>query len=171
MHTGKIDVNIATPLANRDDFHIARSVFLDAFAELEVSVGRLLATSATFKSSEKKSFGHRVQDLRDLKPCPKISKEKCAKIADKVARIHPLLSIRSDIVHSQTVIANIDGIIHAKICNNLMSLEARPYVRLLRIEDFKAYTGEARKIANELAQLLNPPSSPPRPKPAATGGL
>ncbi len=171
IQLGNIENGFDVKLATKIDFHIARSVFLDAFSELEIAVGALLATSATCRANDKKPFGQRIEDLKNLAPCPKISKEKCAKLPDKIARVHALLSIRSDIVHSQTEIANIDGIMHAIICNNIMSLQDQPYVRLVNLGHFKAFTGEAKKIANELRQFLNQPSSPPQPKPGAAGGL
>ncbi len=152
-------------LATRNDFHIARSVFLDAFSELEIAVCNLLATSLSSKSNEKKSFGHRVEELKNLAPCHKISKEKCAKLPDKIARIHPLLSIRSDIVHSRIELANVDGIMHAKICNNIMSMQLQPYVRLLNLENFKTYSGDAKRLANELNQIINQPSNQKTPSP------
>jgi heat shock protein HspQ len=147
-------VNLATP----NDFHIARSVFLDAFSELEIVVCKLLSTAPSFKGNEKKPFGHRVEELKNLTPSPKISKEKCAKISDKITRIHLLLSIRSDIVHSRIELANVDGVMHAKICNNIMSIKDQPYIRLINLQNFKAYSSEAKRLANELNQMLNQPS-------------
>ncbi len=146
-------------LSNLNDFHIARSMFLDAFSELEIAVCRLLSMSSTSKGSEKRSFGHRLEELKLVTPCHKISKEKCAKLADKIERILPLLSMRSDIVHSRIELVNVDGVMHAKIYNNIMSIHNQPYIRLLKLENFKAYSSEAKRIANELNQIINRPQS------------
>jgi hypothetical protein len=70
-----IESGFAVKLATPNDFHIARSVFLDAFSELEIAVCKLLSTASISKGNEKKPFGHRVDEQKNLTPCPKISKE------------------------------------------------------------------------------------------------
>jgi hypothetical protein len=160
-----IESGFVEKLATPNDFHIARSVFLDAFSELEIAVCKLLSTAASSKGNEKKPFGQRVEDLKNLKPCHKISKENCSKIPDKIIRIYPLLLIRSDIVHSRMELANVDGVMHAKICNNIMSIQDQPYVRLFNLQNFKDYASQAKRLANELNQIINQPTNPKTPSP------
>lgn len=167
----KIESSSELKLATLNDFHIARSMFLDAFSELEIAVSRLLATANNSNSCSKRPFGHRVDELKDLTPNSRLPKDKCAKISDKAARIYPILQIRSDIVHSRLYVVNMDGVMHSKICNNLTSLIDPTLVRLLNIECFKALTRESKKIANELNQILNPPSSPLQPLQGAVSDL
>ena len=154
-----------------NDFHVARSIFLDAFSELEKAVSKLLSCSPTFNEVAKTPFGNRIQELKNLKPCQKISKEKCAKLSDKIDRIRPIMLIRSDIVHSEMNVVNLNGVMHAKICNNYTVVNDPTLVRLLNIECFKILTKEAKKLANELNQMFNPPSSPLQPLQGVKAGL
>jgi hypothetical protein len=165
IQSGDIAKNIDLKQNSHNDFHIARSIFLDAFSELEIAVAALLATCSSFKEGEKKPFGQRVESLKTLLPNSKLSKEKCAKIHDKAAHILPIHIIRCDIVHGQLDVVNIDGLMHAKICNNNTVTHDPTMVRLLNMECFKLLARESKKIANELKQILNQPTSKPQATP------
>ena len=155
---------------NAVELYLLRSDFLDACANLEAAVCRILRSCGDARSTE--PFGHRVQAFRKAEKTNLIAKANFGQrdqIADAIAE---LLPVRADIVHSAMKISLLDGQTTALFTNARTASDDYPVVRLLKAQDFRELI---RRVANLTARTgtlgrVSPASSPPPPSPDAAGG-
>lgn len=159
------------PISAADQGHIWRSRLLDAFADLESNVIKLLAKGKGPFLPASAPLGQKIEALKELdmnQPLPKNCKPKLAAIC---AEIMPMLEVRANIVHAKLVMCDGDGIQYAKFCNTMNCDKPYPEIRMLSGDDFDAFNKSIHRMSNQLRQILNPPSSPPQPSPDAASGL
>ena len=155
---------IASSKITKDQFHIERSRFLDAFADVEQATIRLCARLAIKPGVL--TFGQRIEELRKIKANPQLSKPRVAEIVGMAERLGKLNELRADIVHSHMRVAPIDGQTQACFINSRNCGQEFQSARLLTLEQFGKLITELANSALQVAKLgPNPPASPPPPSP------
>ena len=170
MNSHVINLTATANISAVDQAHIWRSRLLDAFADFETNVVKLLAKSDKCLVSETAPLGQKIEALKQLQWNPSPAKNYTIKITEIAASIAPYLVIRSDIVHSKLVVSVCDNVLHAKFCNTSNGNKPYAEIRMLKCSDFDAVSKEVRRLSNQLNSILNPPPSQPQQKPAATTG-
>ena len=162
---------VIADMQDKIDFVFARSDVLDAFAELEALIGRILKSCGHPASNE--PFGHRLKAFRTAGKTTFIAKANLGQrdhIADAIA---DLLPIRADIVHSAMRLVTFDGREVALFVNAQQAFAPYPQARIVDLVQLRGLARELRdlrKRVSELAKCVNPASSPPPPSPGAAGG-
>lgn len=151
------------------DIYLLRNEFLDAFAELETAVFRVLHSCAKPATSE--PFSQRVKAFRTAEKTGLIAKANLSQrdqIADGIVN---LLTVRADIVHSVMKISNVDGCDTAIFVNAREASADFPLARSLTVNDLRDLIQKVKQLNNQIANLrsVNPPSSQPPPSPGAAG--
>lgn len=151
--------------------HIARSEFLDAFAELELVVLKILKSSGATAKGE--PFSQKVKSFRSVNKTSLIAKANFPQRDILADDICTLLRIRADIVHSRMTICEINGVLAASFINVNEAGTPYPATRILDQSQLKQLTAEATRLVRRIGQLnkTNPASSPQPPSPDAAGGL
>ena len=150
----------------KEQLHIARSMFLDGFANAERAVislhGRIGSKNAKMQLSQ------RLEALGKVKAGPTFSKAKANTLAEALGRLATLNDVRNDVVHSRMSVAPVDGETRAIFINSNCCSNEFPVGRLVTFEQFNKLAKELAEIAKSLADLtLSPASSPPPPLPVA----
>lgn len=162
--------NLEQSAIDRLDMALLRSSFLDEFAQIEASIGRILCSSGVVQSGE--PFSQRLKEFRKVEKTPMIAKANLNQrdpIADSIAAI---LTTRADIVHSSMRIGVVDGQSTAMFTNAKESITDYPCSRLLSTTAFRELIYTAQCINKRIAALgrVNPASVPQPPSPDAAGG-
>jgi hypothetical protein len=126
----------------------ARSDWLDAFADLELEIGRCIARRCVGKN--KKSFSQRLDDLAALEPGPDLSCRDQARLGALVCQCRQLLLLRGTIVHSHMRVGLIDNVAVALFIN--MAGEARKPLSQVALtqEQFTSSIEDLRRLAADL---------------------
>lgn len=133
-----------------DEFHSARSKFLDAFAVLETHVVRLLIKNGLEPSCL--SLGFKIEALRKAKPGPQYAKAAKAAVEAVLDGLSDLLKIRADIVHAELIVVTIDGERRAMFRNALSVASPAPAYRGVSADGFRTLTQQVRKLGEGLAK-------------------
>ena len=162
MHVGNLSSdNSIKPI---DQAHILRSEMLDAFANLESVVIKLLAKSEKPLADQKAPLGQRIEALKNLTLNPAPTKKYSATLTKICTELLPYLRIRSDVVHANLVFCEFDGVEAAKFCNTVDLAGPYPRVRLLTFTEFKAINKKVKQFTSQLQSILNPPTTQPKQK-------
>lgn len=154
---------------NEVELYLLRNDFLDACADLETAVCRVLRSCGDARSTE--PFGHRVQAFRKAEKTNLIAKANYGQrdqIADAIAA---LLPVRADIVHSAMKLSTVDGQAMALFTNARAASDDYPLVRMLKAADFRELIRRVASLTARTAGLgrISPASSPPPPLRDAAG--
>ena len=157
------------PQSAESQLGLARSHFLDAFADVEAEIIRFLNQAGQFKSGT--PFGSRIEAFRKLEGISRIAKAnhtKRDKVADEIAALRP---VRADIVHSRMQVRLMDNTAYALFVNAQNRHESYPSCRILNLADLETITRKLSEYLMDLNNLgrVNPPSSPQPPLPGAAG--
>ena len=149
---------------------IVRNDFLDAFADLESAVVRVLRSCGVPAKGE--PLSHKLKAFRTAEKTPLIAKSNLSQrdqIADDIAA---LLPIRADVVHSRMQLCTIDGQTAAIFVNGQESGLLFPPARVLNLSDMRQLVAMTHRLVERIAGLkrINPASSPLPPSPDAAGG-
>ena len=167
-----------------EDFHIWRSKFVEKCARAERHVLTLLrTTNGTW--SPKTLLSQKMDDLRKMlaqSPCA----VRVAKVEKLLDELTPHSRLRSELVHSTMTIAEVEGspVVVLRPADEPRLAEGKRTILTLdqlkqscqKLNDIANALGhhsaEAEKRASQptLKSEINPPSSPPRPKPGAGDG-
>ncbi len=148
---------------------LARSDFLDAFADLEIAVTRILRSCGTVTKGE--PFSQKVKAFKTAEKTTLIAKSNHA-MRDQIAdEIFGLLQIRADIVHSRMTIRIIDGKVAASFLNVQEAGALFPPCRILIHSEIKQLIEMTNRLTQRIRALnrASPASSPPPPSPGAAG--
>lgn len=138
----------------------ARSDLLDAFADIEAKIARMVKAA-----SGSAHLSARITLFRKLEPCSSLSKTNLPK-RDKMAdELESLLPLRADIVHSRLETVMIGGSVAAKFVNAQHRHEDHPPCRLLFLADIRKLTTKVHAIHKDLSNLNRPINSPSSPLP------
>lgn len=159
----------ATSDAQTVEFAVLRNDYLNAFSALETAVCRL-ASKHNCIASENAAIGQRLDAFDKLKPSSQLSSANVEKIKALAKDISGVLKIRNSIVHGAMTLGQWQGNSCAMLHNANYAAADIPMHLVLNTKDFSAAIAQARSFEASLTRLLNPPSSPPQPKPAATAG-
>lgn len=144
-----------------DAFHIARSRYLDAMAEFEAQVVRILRLGGLKAGSE--CLGQKLEKLASLKATCSLSKDAVKKAHDIVAGSGSMLDERNDIVHAVMRIVNFDGVTTAYFSNNRLDESDTSSVgRLINAAQFEQIERRTRSQTTRLASIGKP--TPPAKK-------
>ncbi|MDE2411567.1 MAG: hypothetical protein KGM18_07310 [Sphingomonadales bacterium] len=165
----EIDASHNQAELDRIEFLIARNDFIDAFADLEVAVCRVLRSTGQNPKSE--PFGQRVKTFREAEKTHLIAKANYGarnQIADEIFAILP---VRADIVHSRMNTHRIDGQLAAVLTNVQDAGAEFPTARILTLAQFKQLVSRITQFTQRIAALgkINPASLPQPPSPGAAG--
>ncbi|MBK9011755.1 hypothetical protein [Novosphingobium sp.] len=146
---------------------LARSDFLDAFADLETAVLRVLRSCGTVPKGE--PFSQRVKALKTAEKTTLIAKSNHAQRDQIADEIMALLQIRADIVHSRMSIRTIDGKLAAFFLNVQETGALFPACRILNHSELKQLSSMVTRLTERISALnrVNPASSP---RPPSLGG-
>lgn len=153
------------------DFALARSDFLDSFADLEAAIWVVLDKSGTMLTA-KEPFGNRVKSFRELQSGTQLAKcrvNQKNQIADALLR---LLPIRADLVHSRMQISVWDGEPVAIFTNAALADDPDALKRIMKLARLKTLTEKLRhysEVTRSLRKPINPASSPQPPSPDEAG--
>jgi hypothetical protein len=109
------------PITQRDPFAMARSDWLDAFADLETGIAKCFARHCAGKN--KKNLSHRLDDLAALEAGPNLSCHQQGRLGALVVQCREAMLLRGTLVHSQMRIGLIDEVTVALFVN--VAAEAR----------------------------------------------
>ena len=155
-------------VSSTDGFSIRRSQFLDAFARMEATITRIIATNDP-QFDPKGPFGNKLKTLALLKANNRLSKKAIDRFAALPADISTLTRIRNDLGHGiMTVLYRNDEAI-AAFQNAADYAVDFPQYTVLSGEDFESGRRRLLHLANELKVIATPPSQP-QPLPDATTG-
>jgi len=152
---------------DRYDMALARNDLLDAFADLEMTISRILRSCGIAPSNE--PFGNRMKAFRSAEKTNLIAKANLGQrdqIADEIAM---LLPIRADIVHSRLRASRVEGHVVCYFINSQEASSDYPSGRLLSIAQIQSLIERVIKLTERVGKLklINPASSPPPPSPGA----
>jgi hypothetical protein len=153
-----------------EDWHIARSKLVDAFASLESALGKLLALAKV--KSQGETLGQKIEKLRKAKAGPQYSKAHLKKVESLLPDVEALLDVRNAVVHAPLKLAQIDKKIEVAFVNPKCSQPGRRTAILIDYDEFAKLTRETSILAQALLAPVpaNPASSPPSPSRDAAGG-
>jgi hypothetical protein len=147
-------------LVTRNDFAVARSSVLDAFAELELAINHRLAIGGS-KPNFTAPLGQKLGKIANALPTATI--EECLE----------LTTLRAAIVHSKLRILP-DAPSCAIYMNTTLRMDDFPMALALTIEQHAKLAANARRVAGEIKRApleSNPnPPSPLQPSPGAADG-
>jgi hypothetical protein len=141
-----------------DVFSIRRSEFLDAFARVEASISRIIATNDPL-FDPRIPFSNKLKVLGQLKASNRLSKKAIDRFATLPADIVTLTRIRNDLGHGLMSLIYRNNEAVAAFQNAADYAIDFPQFTLLNIEEFNDGRKRLLQIANELKQLANPVSS------------
>lgn len=154
------------------DFAIARTEFLDSFADLEAGVAKMLEKAGAAPSL-KEPFSHRLKAFKEIDKVSVVAKCRIGQRNSLAAGIAKILPIRADIVHSRMHVNELDGRPVALFVNAQLAPDQDAPARILTLDRLQQLT---KLLAGYLAKLsdlkrpINPASSPPQPLPDVAGG-
>lgn len=153
------------------ELSLLRSAFVDAFARLETSICKILASCGAMPSNE--PFKQRLKDFQKAEKTHLIAKSNYTKRDQIAVAVDALLSVRADIVHSEMRIANVNGEPTAFFVNAKDAAAEYPCTRLLSLNQFKELIYKTKCPESRVVDLsrVNPPSSQPQPSRDAAGDL
>jgi hypothetical protein len=154
------------------DFVIARSQFLDRFADLEAGISAALQKAGT-PPNLKEPFGHRLKAFKEIEKVSVIAKCRIGQRNDLVEAISKILPIRADIVHSRMQVSALEGVPVALFVNSQFAADPDAPVRLLTLERLQVHIASLSRFLERLQEMkrpVTPASSPPPPSPGATAG-
>ena len=159
--------NISHHAAEGTELLLARSDFLDAFADLEAAVTRILRSCGTVTKGE--PFSQKVKALRTADKTTLIAKSNHAQRDQIADEIFALLQIRADIVHSRMTMRIVDGKVAASFLNVHETGAPFPPCRLLFHSEIKQLIEMTNRLTQRIRALnrSNPASWPPPPSPGA----
>lgn len=149
-------------------FSIRRSQFLDAFAQVEATISRIIASNDP-QFDPRVPFGNKLKALGQLKANHRLSKKAIDRFATVPADIATLTRIRNDLGHGIMTIVHRSDEATAAFHNAADYAVAFPQYTLLSVDDFDSGRRKLLQMATELQKIINPPS-PLQPWPAATAG-
>jgi hypothetical protein len=159
---------ITESLSCSDAFSIRRSEFLDAFARMEATISRIVATNDPH-FDPRIPFGNKLKALGQLKASNRLSKKAIERFATLPADIATLTRIRNDLGHGLMSIVYRNNEAIAALHNAADYAVDFPQFTLLSVEDFNTGRKRLLQLANEIKMLSNPPSQP-QPSPGAAAG-
>lgn len=154
------------PVSAEFDLAIARSQFLDAYADLEDGVRALLMRLGI---APLPMLGQNLDMLAKTKPAPQYSKAHQKAVQEILLRIKPLQETRCDIVHARMKIVVMENKRYACFANPQKCQRHAINATLISKPQFDAMIASLQKITKELLPT-NPASSPRTPLPGATDG-
>lgn len=141
---------------------VARSDFIDAFAELEEIVSRILRSAGHAPKGE--PFCQRIKTFRGLDKTPLIAKQNFGARNQLADAILALLPVRADIVHSRLDVRTIDGVAAAMLTNAHESGTEYPTCRVLTATQFHELTARIVRYTQRIAALgKTKPETPSAP--------
>ena len=152
-----------------DDFARQRSRYVDIFSRTELRLSKLCLTLGLSNASN--SVGQKIGELKSLKASPTMSKTKVKELQYLCNTLSQQTQIRNAIVHSTMTIGNKasqDVAFFQKVNDEA---NGNPIYFVMSFDDFAKAIETITNISDLLDGFLNPPSSPPQPKPGAAGGL
>lgn len=134
-----------------DAFHRERSKCVDAFADLETAVIRLMRAAAIKSGGE--SFGQKLDKLAKAKANPQLPKASISKLPLLLKRCETICALRNDIVHSRLQMAVI-GEEHRACFVNLRECESSGQTaRIFTLPGLRDLSAEMTDLARELGTL------------------
>lgn len=150
-----------------DPFHIARSRYLDAMAEFETQVIRVLRRGGVKVGNE--CLGQKLDKLASLNASCRLSKAAVARLHEIATGSGPLLDERNDIVHAAMDIVDLDGVAHALFSNTRLDDNSTSSIgRLISAAQFSRLEVRTRDLAKDMAAIGAPPA-PAKKAPANAG--
>jgi hypothetical protein len=126
----------------------ARSDWLDAFADLEVEIGKCAARRCAGKN--RKNFSQRLDDLAALEPGPDLSCRDQARLGGLVSLCRQSMLLRGTIVHSHMRVGLIDNVFVA-LFSNVAGEARKPLAHVaLTHEQFTSSIEGLRQLAADL---------------------
>ena len=145
---------------------VARSEFIDAFAELEEVVSRILRSAGHAPKGE--PFCQRIKTFRGLDKSPLIAKPNFGARNQLADAILALLPVRADIVHSRLDVRMIDGLAAAMLTNAHESGTEYPTCRVLTATQFHELTNRIVRYTQRIGALgKTKPETTTAPAPSA----
>lgn len=127
----------------------ARSMVLDAFANLEYAVAEAIKVSKLGNVCEAAPLGQKLELLVGLKPSATLSKAKTKIVTDAAIKAQSLCEIRNDLVHSRMQFVaghpNIAIYINVRAIN-----QAYPKARVLTVDQHNNLANEAKSITDRI---------------------
>ncbi len=152
-----------------DDFARMRSRYLDIFSQTELRLAQLYLRLGLKKTDS--SVGQKIGELVTLKPSHALSKSTTKQIHNICGDLSKQVKIRNGMAHATMSVGtkSSEDVSFFQKANDAAA--DNPIYFVMSFEDFANAIDAINDITTKLNQILNPPSSPPQPKLAATAGL
>ena len=134
-----------------DAFHKERSKCVDAFADLELAVRKILEREGVKTGLE--PFGQKLGKLAKLIPSPRLSKSKVAALQILTERCQRFSDARNDIVHSRLQIAVIDDVHKACFINPAKLSDCGEGAKLFTLQAIRYLSSEISGLADDLTSF------------------
>lgn len=144
-------------LSVQDSFHWARSLCIDAFAQMEEAIVAVLAQSG--KGCESQPFGQKLKMAQQIKASPSLSKQRLAELKSLLKECQDVAEIRNDIVHSRMQVAVMESQQKACFSNSRQCLSGIRTARLFTYEALRNLSFDMASLARKLRQAAEPNSS------------
>ena len=150
-------------------FATARNDWLNAFARLELEIGRCIHRVSETSEERGRPLAQRLKTLAATKASPRCSKAETSRLPDLCAASEQLLSLRASLVHSIMVEGRRENEPVAFFQNVSEALAQTTLYHVFSNEDFERTRKEVTTLAATFARFPRA-CAPPRPKPGAAAG-
>lgn len=144
------------PRPGIDAFHRERSRCVDAFAQAERAVNKLLDLTASKRGGE--PLKQRMANLRKAKVSPSYSAARKKSVEAALDELEARLPLRADIVHGCLQLAEFENENRACFANARQDSGPGTQMQVFSLADFREVTRLVSKIATELGHKLTQPS-------------
>jgi hypothetical protein len=152
-----------------DDFARMRSRYVDMFSAAELRLSKLYINLGLSKS-ENASTGHKIGELKLLKPCSAFSKAKITQIRDICRIFAKQINIRNGLAHAEMLVGTRAGEDVAFFQKTNDAAASNPIYLVMSFDDFSMAIDAINELTRHLDAILTPPSSPPQPSRGVTNG-
>ena len=160
----------------------ARSSCVDSFARLEYSIISI-CPRLDITMANRALVGQRLKKLREAATLEKLPKAERTSLTPLLDRAEELLQHRTDIVHSEMVVASTSSETMAIFHNAANRAAGNADARIYSLTMLRNLASDANELATQISGVglkirqprpetgtINPASSPPPPSPDAAGG-
>ncbi len=153
-----------------NDFAKMRSRYVDMFSAAELRLSKLYIKLGLSKF-ENSSTGHKIGELKLLKPSSILSKAKVSQIRDICEAFARQLSIRNGLAHAEMLVGKkaTEDVAFFQKTNDAAA--ANPIYLVMSFDDFSMAIEATNEITIRIDAILNLPPSPRQPLQGVKAGL
>lgn len=139
----------APPSPGKDAFHRQRSKLIDAFADVEEGVMRLLDQTGSKRGAE--PLKQKLAIVLKAKAGPAYSSTRKTQVDEAIKAIDTLLELRADLVHARLAVTMIDVEMHACFVNARETGIIGRKARIMTLVEMRTITTQVEALALRLA--------------------